>query len=65
MAPLGQYDAAQLVNLGYHRWAIKLEFGISHPIGRWTIEFAYSTGAITRRGSNFDSLTATWQLVRF
>ena len=30
-----------------------------------SMKFAYSTGAITRRGSDFDSLTATWQLVMF
>jgi len=149
--PLGQYDSRQLVNLGYHRWAFKPEFGISQPIGRLTIDgyagvwfftnnaasypgrarktqepilslqahasyalpgrtwlaidgtwftggetrvdrvlspdlqrntrlgvtfsapvtaqqslkFVYSTGATTRRGSDFDTANVTWQLVVF
>jgi hypothetical protein len=149
--PWGQYSARQLVNLGYNRWAVKPEFGVSRPVGRWTLEasagvwlfstnhayyparaikrqdavvtlqghasyslpgrswlavnatwfaggetrvdgvfnpdlqrnarlgatlsipvvgqqsikFAYSTGATTRRGSDFNTFNATWQLVRF
>jgi hypothetical protein len=149
--PFGQYDARQLVNLGYNRWAIKPELGISHPAGRFTLEayagvwwfttngayypgdavrrqdpvtalqghvayavsrrawlavdgtwfvggtthvdgltspdrqrnarlgatlaipiarrqslkLFYSTGATTRRGSDFGTFSATWQLVRF
>jgi hypothetical protein len=149
--PLGQYNSTQLVNLGYHRWAFKPEIGVSHPIGRLTIDgyagvwlfttnhtfypgrarksqdsilslqshvsyalpgrtwlavdgtwfaggetrvdrvpspdlqrntrlgvtfsvpvvgqqsvkFVYSTGATTRRGSDFDTFNVTWQLVMF
>ena len=151
MAPLGQYNPAQLVNLGYNRWAFKPEVGLSYPAGRWTIEgsagfwffttnesyfpgnarkeqdavfatqghvsyalprrawvgvngtwfaggetrvdralnpdeqrntrlgvtlsvpiarqqslkFVYSTGATTRRGSDFNTFNITWQLVTF
>jgi hypothetical protein len=36
--PLGQYNKAQLINLGYNRWALKPEIGISHPSGRWTMD---------------------------
>src|SRR5262249_50951118 len=36
--PLGQYSSDQLVNLGYNRWALKPEIGISHPFGRWTFD---------------------------
>ena len=36
--PWGQYRSAQLVNLGYNRWAAKPEVGVSHPVGRWTFE---------------------------
>jgi hypothetical protein len=149
--PWGQYSSRQLVNLGYHRWAIKPEFGVSHPRGRWTVDgsigvwlfttnaayypghatkrqepvialqghtsyalpgrawlavngtwfaggetrvdgvlnpdlqcntrlgatlsipiagqqsvkFVYSTGASTRRGSDFNTFSATWQVVMF
>jgi hypothetical protein len=149
--PWGQYSSRQLVNLGYNRWAVKPEIGLSHPVGRWTldasagmwlfstnhsyypaaavkrqdavialqghasyslprrswlavnatwfaggatridgvlnpdlqrntrlgatlsipivgqqsIKFAYSTGTTTRRGSDFNTFNATWQLVMF
>ena len=36
--PLGQYSGDRLVNLGYHRWAFKPEFGLSHAAGLWTID---------------------------
>lgn len=36
--PLGQYTGAKLINLGANRWAFKPEVGVSHAIGRWTIE---------------------------
>jgi hypothetical protein len=36
--PLGRYDSSQVVNLGYNRWAIKPEVGVSRPVGRWSIE---------------------------
>ena len=36
--PLGQYDAARLVNLGANRWSFKPEVGMSIPAGRWTID---------------------------
>jgi hypothetical protein len=39
---------------------------LSIPIvGRQSIKFAYSTGTTTRRGSDFDTFNATWQLVMF
>jgi len=37
-APLGQYHATQLVNLGLHQWALKPELGISRQFGRWTLD---------------------------
>jgi hypothetical protein len=40
MPPWGQYNSAQLVNLGYNRWAVKPEIGVSRPFGRWTVEGA-------------------------
>ena len=39
---------------------------VSIPAGRQqSLKLAYSTGATTRRGSDFDTLTVTWQLVVF
>jgi hypothetical protein len=36
--PLGQYTGTKLINLGSNRWAVKPEIGVSHALGRWTIE---------------------------
>lgn len=41
-APLGQYDADKLVNLGNHRWFVKPDIGISKAWGALAIEL--STG---------------------
>jgi hypothetical protein len=37
-APLGQYDAARLVNLSTHRWSFRPELGVSQAIGDLTLE---------------------------
>lgn len=42
-APLGQYDADKLVNLGSNRWYIKPDIGISKAWGAFALEL--STGA--------------------
>ena len=36
--PLGQYTGRKLINIGANRWAFKPEVGVSHALGRWTIE---------------------------
>jgi hypothetical protein len=36
--PIGRYEADRLVNLGYNRWAVKPEIGISRTLGRWTLD---------------------------
>ena len=41
-APLGQYDASKLVNIGTNRWAVKTELGISKAWDSWTVELAPS-----------------------
>jgi hypothetical protein len=40
MPPWGQYNPAQLVNLGYNRWAFKPEIGMTRTIRRWTFDAA-------------------------
>lgn len=39
-APLGQYDANKLINLGANRWAFKPELGLSHRQEKWLLELA-------------------------
>ena len=36
--PLGSYDGARLVNVGFNRWSFKPELGLSHTTGPWTFE---------------------------
>src|SRR5262245_43712474 len=47
MAPWGQYNPKQLVNLGYNRWGIKPEIGVSVPRGRWTFDAYVGTWLFT------------------
>lgn len=37
-APLGQYDADKVINLGNNRWFVKPEIGASKVVGPWTLE---------------------------
>jgi len=36
--PTGQYDAGKLLNLGSNRWQFGTSVGLSHWLGKWTIE---------------------------
>jgi hypothetical protein len=49
--PLGQYDAAHVLNLGTNRWSFKPELGISKALGPWTLE---GQGAVTLYTDNRD-----------
>ena len=53
MAPLGQYNQAQVANIGYHRWAFKPELGISRAIGRWTVDGAAGVWLFAKNGAHF------------
>ncbi len=46
-APLGQYDDSKLINLGYNRWSVKTELGISKALGQWTFELMPSVTVYT------------------
>jgi hypothetical protein len=38
-APIGQYDATKVINIGSNRWAYKPEVGLSVPLGdRWLFD---------------------------
>jgi len=53
-APLGEYDADKLINIGTNRWSFEPEFGISKAVGRWTLEGAASAVFYTDN-DNFDN----------
>ena len=53
--PWGQYAPAQLVNLGFNRWAVKPEVGVSHQIDRWTVEWYAGTWLFTANNQYFPS----------
>ena len=36
--PTGEYMPDKLVNIGTNRWAVKPEFGLVHPVGKWFFE---------------------------
>jgi hypothetical protein len=38
VAPTGEYFPDKLVNIGTNRWAVKPELGLTHPVGRWSLE---------------------------
>jgi hypothetical protein len=42
-APTGDYHGDKLINIGTNRWAIKPEIGVSHPVGKWSLEATAGT----------------------
>ncbi len=55
-APIGQYDATRLVNLGTNRWSVKTEIGISKVAGAFTLELAPSVVVYGQNDDFMDSL---------
>jgi hypothetical protein len=51
--PWGQYSPQQLVNLGYNRWAVKPEIGLSRPLGRWTLDASVGVWLFSTNHSYF------------
>ena len=52
-APLGQYDADKLVNIGTHRWSFMPQLGVSRATGRFTLEFLGGVVFYTTNGDFF------------
>lgn len=51
-APLGQYDATKLINLGSNRWTFRPQIGFSKTFERWIIE-AYLSGWFFTTNNSF------------
>ena len=56
-APLGQYDADKLVNIGTNRWSIKPELGLSKAFGPLTLELAAGVSIYTDNHDFFGGQT--------
>ncbi len=65
--PLGQYDPDRLINLGSNRWAFVPRLGISHRVGRWTLEAIGSASIYTDNNDAYQdtelSQAPLWGLV--
>ena len=57
IAPLGQYDADKLVNIGTNRWSFKPEIGFSKAFGPWTVELTPGVTFYTDNGDFFGGKT--------
>ena len=51
IAPIGQYDATKLVNIGTNRWSFRPQIGVSQALDRLTLEFL---GAVNFYTTNSD-----------
>ena len=52
IAPFGNYDPSQLINLGSNRWIFRTHMGIAHAIGEWIFE-VYFGGLFFTNNSEF------------
>jgi len=58
-APLGQYDPAKVINLGTNRWSFKPELGVTHALGKWTLQGYAGAWLFTRNTNFFNGKTRT------
>jgi len=58
-APTGQYNPNKLINIGANRWAFKPEFGVSHAIGKWTLEGDAGVWLFTANNQFYPTQTRT------
>jgi len=57
VAPLGQYDAERLVNLGTNRWTFRPEVGASKKVGSFTFEASLGASLFTKNDDFFGGQT--------
>lgn len=57
VAPLGQYDSDQLINLGSNRWAFRTRLGLSHRVGRWILETMGDVWFFTENSNAFGNVS--------
>ncbi len=46
-APWGEYDSDKAINIGFNRWVIRPELGLSKSLGRWIVEGSASVAFYT------------------
>ena len=62
--PIGEYDAAKLINLGTNRWAFKPEAGFTHNTGRrWLFEVYAGVWLFTANDNFFGGSVRTQQAI--
>ncbi len=59
VAPTGEYDSSELINLGSNRWALHTEVGLSKAIGKWTLEGAAGAWIYTDNNDFLGGLTVS------
>lgn len=57
IAPTGQYDPDELLNLGSNRWTFIPEIGVSHALAKWTLELTGSAWLFTNNNEFLGSST--------
>ena len=65
IVPVGQYDAAKLINLGANRWAFRTEVGLSHTRKRWFLEAVGGAWFFTRNSNYYGGSSVTQQPLYF
>ena len=65
IAPLGDYDASKLLNLGSNRWSFRPEIGLSHARGRWFLGFAAGAWLFTDNTDFFGGSTLSQEPLPF
>jgi hypothetical protein len=62
VVPTGQFSSDKVVNLGAHRWAVKPEFAVSHPLGqRWLLDLYAALWLFTANDSFYPGTSVRTQ----